>query len=457
MSSSSPSAPLQVDPQLATAKAMEAIAAAMTSLGHQPQPNQASVKREADSIKIPPITRPTEVKQWERSVHQAVMAASGHDNQTMVSEWLYACSRSSTTPDVEFENHACPKVFQSLDAKLGMALDAAIRASSDTALKQRVDRIQRARQLAEKPSWGGRRLLWEILKHLGLSEDGESRRALSRLHNLRWLGDTQAELEKWNHEALLACDAADRIHLSNDAIVARLRECMEKSTRFSQALESWYESEKRAGGKPKWQDLMQVFGDRVTEWRSRLAEAEADGQKGPGPKPVAGTAEGGHPPPPPPGPRTGAGSNAEAVLHRFRNVCRAHVLHERCRNPNCPRDHGALSTKDLNALWYAAKELRPNEFRNGDGDATASGQTRKADIPLCTFLKSASGCFYGKRCQWPHDTSPEEQARAQKVRAARASNQSAGSAAGGIHAQLWDPDNPNPWASWNAVEYEAAW
>ena len=96
--------------------------------------------------------------------------------------------------------------------------------------------------------------MWETLKHLGLSEEGENRRALTRLTNLTWFGDSQDNMEKWNNEALLAGQAAERAGVKNETIVARLRECLEKSTRFQGVLEAWLEM--RRNGSTPWDLLM---------------------------------------------------------------------------------------------------------------------------------------------------------------------------------------------------------
>ena len=262
------------------------------------------------------------------------------------------------------------------------------------------------------------------------------------------------QLERWNHDALQACEAADRSGITNLTIVEKLRECMEASSRFHTVLEMWLGTGKRQGSASDWRDLLEVFGERLTSRRSRLAEAEADGKVGTGSKPAAGTAEGGRPPPGPQGPPIDWESPAGKVLHRFQHVCRNHVLHDRCTNPKCSRDHSDMSKKDLDSLWWAARTLLPHEFRESEG-ASAKDPKGLQKVPICKFLQSQTGCFYGTACQWPHSNDPREVERARKVRAGRSANQSAGRAAGGVHAQLWDPDNP--WAEWTGPSSEGAW
>ena len=201
---------------------------------------------------------------------------------------------------------------------------------------------------------------------------------------------------------------------------------------------------------------MDVFGERLTSRRSRLAEAEADGRAGPGPKPAAGTEDGGRPPPNPQGPPVNWDTPAGKILTKYQHVCRNHVLHGRCKNPKCTRDHSDIPQKELASLRWAAKELFPQEFRGEPEDASVSGLKRNTVVPICSFLQSQTGCFYGSRCQWPHSHDPKEVARAQKVRAARNANRQYGRAAGGVHCQLWDPDT-NPWAQWTAGSSEPAW
>ena len=148
------------DPMLAVAESMQAMAKAVSDSAVS---RSETIKREADSVKVPPIPKPTEVKSWERSVHSAVMAASGNEAQDKVAEWLFVCNQATSTPDQVFSPEACPRGFASLDTKLGVALDAAIRACNNNPLKQHVERLQRARQEEAKAPWGGRRLMWELL------------------------------------------------------------------------------------------------------------------------------------------------------------------------------------------------------------------------------------------------------------------------------------------------------
>ena len=94
-----------------------------------------------------------------------------------------------------FDPDSCPREFASLDTKLGQALDGAIRAFNNAPWRHQIDRLQSARQVAGKPLWGGRRLLWELLRFLRLSEDGEDRRAIDRLQRLTWKGDAHENIE----------------------------------------------------------------------------------------------------------------------------------------------------------------------------------------------------------------------------------------------------------------------
>merc|ERR1712240_181462 len=79
---------------------------------------EGSGRREADTIKIPGLPKPKDIKTWERSVHQAVMAASGHDRQSQVAEWLFVCGKTTAAPDRVFDPESCPVGFASLDTKL---------------------------------------------------------------------------------------------------------------------------------------------------------------------------------------------------------------------------------------------------------------------------------------------------------------------------------------------------
>ena len=420
---------------------------AQTMAAHIQSRPGSSNRREADTIKIPSLPKPTDLRSWEGQVLQAVMAASGLDNQSEVSDWIYECSVDTEDPDSKFDPESCPSAFASLDTKLGVAVYSAIVASGSPPLRNAIDRLRSKRQLERKPPWGGRRLLYEVRKFLNLTEEGEDRRAIHKLECLTWHGDDLSKVEGWYNEALLACQGAARAGLKNRVIVDKLRECFEKSLQFRSTLESWLEIEKRSG-KAEWHDLMSVFEERLTTRRTRLAEAEADAQRVKRPSTAAGTEEGGHPPPTPQGPPGGTATKTKAqrICEKFANVCRNHVLHGRCRNgSSCPRDHTALKPHDLNALWDAAKELYPSEFRDRGADSPANGQGGKETI--CKHLKSHAGCTWGDSCQWLHNWSAAEQARVQKVRAARLGVDSPRSQpAGGVHAQAHDPDGA--WSGW---------
>ena len=416
---------------------------AMTGMA-QMRSNQ-SIRREAENIKIPGLPKAAEIRTWERQVQQAIQAASGLESQSAVADWIYECTQDTPDPDAKFDTAACPANLQSLDTKLGVAMTATIIATASPPLRKAIDRLQARRQLERKPLWGGRRLLYEVHKFLRLTEDGEDRRAVRKLEALTWHGDDLSKLESWYDEALQACEGATRAGFSNKMVVDKLRECLEKSGAFRSTLETWLEFDSR-NGKTEWHDLMSVFEERLITRRTRLAEQEADKHGGRGVSTSAGTAEGGHPPPSPPGPPSGAKTKNQRICERFAKVCRNHVLHNRCRNgDSCPRDHTPLGQSDLNALWHAAKELYPSEFRPRSGDSPASGQGAKEQ--LCMHLKAQKGCTWGDRCQWLHDWTAQEYARVQKVRAERLGAESPRNLpAGGVHAQAYDPDAA--WSGW---------
>ena len=169
-------------------------------------------------------------------------------------------------------------------------------------------------------------MLWEVLRFLRLSEDGEDRRAIDRIQRLKWRGNAHSDMEEWYNEALLACKGAEKAGVRERVIVARLRECLEQSTQFHTTLETILEMGRRPGmGEVTWSEIMSVFGDRLLTWRSRNAEAEADAPSGKRPTPAAATGAGGRPPQPPPGPPRATLSRSQLTLERLKNVCRNHV------------------------------------------------------------------------------------------------------------------------------------
>ena len=118
--------------------------------------------READAIIIPPLPAPLERDRWVMRVEQAVMCASGREDQGAVQNWLMRCRNPSGSADFVFGMDECPPPFRSLDVKLGAALQTAIDAHKDLGLRQRVERLQLQRFQAGQPLWGGRRLLFGL-------------------------------------------------------------------------------------------------------------------------------------------------------------------------------------------------------------------------------------------------------------------------------------------------------
>ena len=169
---------------------------------------------------------------------------------------------------------------------------------------------------------------------------------------------------------------------------------------------------------------MNVFGDRLVQLRHRKLSEEQDKQQGQ-PKPAAGTAPGAPP----------SRSENLQIVNKYRNVCRKHVLHNRCNDERCRRDHTMLPPAELNKLWYASLELYPVEFT--PEEASASNAT---DIPLCKHF-TGKGCNFGDMCQWRHGDSHEEWARARKVQAERATNGKTPAGAS-VWSEACDPENP---------------
>ena len=184
-----------VDPNIAALVAQMA-ATHQLMASHMTQPRVEGLRKESDKIVIPPIPKVTELKSWERDVHSAVLAASGHDNLQEVAAWLFECNASVKDPDTAFEMKGCPKGLQNLDAKLGVALANAIKASGNSPLQHALQRLQTSRQHEGKAPWGGRRILWEVQSFLGMAHHGEHGRTVIKLADLRWYGDSQANMEK---------------------------------------------------------------------------------------------------------------------------------------------------------------------------------------------------------------------------------------------------------------------
>ena len=124
------------------------------------------------------------------------------------------------------------------------------------------------------------------------------------------------------------------------------------------------------------------------------------------------------------------------IVDKYRNTCRKHVLHGRCTDPRCPRDHTMLPEAERKRLWNASLELYPVEFSHEET------QAHTLNIPLCRYLKSTNGCKLGDQCQWRHDDTAKEWARAKKVRDERSKAGAKAPSAAGVWAEEYDVDDP---------------
>ena len=286
---------------------------------------------------------------------------------------------------------------------------------------------------------GGRRILFEILHHLGLSQEGENRRAITRFEGMRWTGNSLELMATFLHTADEVCEGAVQAGITNDQIVGKLAQCFEHSADFRPTLETWM-AMNRQPGQRDWRELLQRFAERVQLLRCRVQEAEATASVKANPSANGGGKSHAAPSLPVASPEPAA-----QVLQRLGRVCRQHAFGTCPRAGKCQFSHAPLSAVDRKALLEAMKEQMPQwlprQYREDSPTAkTDAAAPRKCKYPL-------DKCQYGDRCRFIHDDTPEELRRALKAEEARSTPRN--KPAAGVHAQFGMEESPDViWANW---------
>ena len=166
--------------------------------------------READSIIVPPLPlSAADMKPWMISVANAVQAASGRTETSLVRNWLNECRSSVEDPDSFFSTANCPPELVSLESKLNIALRAVLKSCRNQGLHEQLEREDMMRFDHGAEPFGGRRVLREILRFNQLSEEHVTQYALQSFWNMEWFGDKFEQLvafqniRTWHFEPLM--------------------------------------------------------------------------------------------------------------------------------------------------------------------------------------------------------------------------------------------------------------
>lgn len=386
--------------------------------------------READVIQLPPLpTSAALLRQWAIDVQNNVQAASGRADCTTIREWLADCRKDVVNPDSHFDEARCPPDLVPLESKLNVAIRDVVKRGNDGNLKMLLSRHDQLRFDKGLPTYGGRRVLWEVHRYFGLSEDGVMQSALNSLWSLTWHGDGYDQLRSFEHAAVFACNGASRAGLKDDAICRKICEVVRQSRVLAPAFSAYAEAHRVSG--MDWHEVLAIVTRTVEEERVRRAEAEtaqADIARtmggNPGkPNPTRRQPAGGAPlapglldeslPPPPPE------SAFRTVLRKYRDVCHSHALWNNCKDKACKRVHKKLSDGEVKVLKAAVMQSRAaaaSASTGGDSPTSPGPGPKKFRIGMCNFFTRGEPCARGATCKWRHGDSVEELQRCQALR-----------------------------------------
>jgi hypothetical protein len=120
--------------------------------------------KEADTVKIPQLPTAAQFKSWKNAVRSAVSSASRTPAEAF--EWVMTVEQAETT----YESlSVCPKIFDTLDAKLSSALTQICKGELGRKITLKTEEEAKARKLIK-----GRQILWIIYQEYRVSEEAGS-------------------------------------------------------------------------------------------------------------------------------------------------------------------------------------------------------------------------------------------------------------------------------------------
>ena len=328
-------------------------------------------RREADKVYISPWPKHQNLGVWQSDLIKSVCLAANDGDRAAWEAWLQPALRQN--PDIDALNDSGGQRFQSIDAKLSIALSNVISQAGDVARHVAIKLRLRTQASNRRATFVmGREILAMILEHFRTPGQRETAFTMEHIIQSRYLGDANIETfyEKWMEivSNMMPEDVPQDDWL-RDALYKKIRNSNLMMYDIKQ-YESWLE------GDPRRTYQYLIREDKHVAAREKYARDFAGGGRPTAPTPTA---------PAPPD------ANAKAKA-------KANAKEKAAPKPKAKSDAAPVLPSPQPKQHAKGK----GQGRKGKSKSRSASPRDKKKIP-CHFHFIKKSCRKGKDCEYSHD------------------------------------------------------
>ena len=340
-------------------------------------------RREADKVYVSPWPKQQNLGVWQSDLIKSVVLAANDGDRAAWEAWLQQATRPN--PDIELLNDSGGQRYQSIDAKLSIALSNVIAQAGDVARHVAIKLRLRTQSHSRRGTYVmGREILAMILEHFRTPGQRETAFTMEHIVSMKYLGDSNLEVfyEKWMEMVsnMMPDDVPPDDWLS-DSLYKKIRNSNLMMFDIKQ-YESWIERDQRRS----YRYLLDVIERHISRIREDKHVAARE-------KYARDFAGGGEPTAPAPNP-TAAAPDANPKAKAKAN----------------PKEKAAPKAKAKAEAAPVLPSPQPKQHAKGKGKGKGNGKSNsrsasprsKKKIP-CHFHFIKKACRKGKDCEYSHD------------------------------------------------------
>ena len=338
-------------------------------------------RREADKVYISPWPKHQNLGVWQSDLIKSVCLAANDGDRAAWEAWLQPALRQN--PDIDALNDSGGQRFQSIDAKLSIALSNVISQAGDVARHVAIKLRLRTQASNRRATFVmGREILAMILEHFRTPGQRETAFTMEHIIQSRYLGDANIETfyEKWMEivSNMMPEDVPQDDWL-RDALYKKIRNSNLMMYDIKQ-YESWMEGDPRR----TYQYLINVIERHIARIREDKHVAARE-------KYARDFAGGGRPTAPTPTAPAPPDANAKAKA-------KANAKEKAAPKPKAKSDAAPVLPSPQPKQHAKGK----GQGRKGKSKSRSASPREKKKIP-CHFHFIKKSCKKGKDCEYSHD------------------------------------------------------
>ena len=338
-------------------------------------------RREADKVIVSPWPKQQNLGVWQSDLVKSVVLAANDGDRAAWEAWLQHATRPN--PDIDALNDSGGQRFQSIDAKLSIALSNVITQAGDVARHVAIKLRLRTQQHSRRGTYVmGREILAMILEHFRTPGQRETAFTMEHIVSTKYLGDQNLEVfyEKWMEMVSnMMPDDVPPDDWLRDSLYKKIRNSNLMMFDIKQ-YESWMEGDPRRS----YRYLLDVIERHISRIREDKHVAARE-------KYAREFAGGGKPSAPAPNPAAAAPD-----------------ANPKAKPKATPKEKAAPKAKAKAEAAPVLPTPQPKQHAKGKGKGKGKSKSRSASprskkkIP-CHFHFIKKACRKGKDCEFSHD------------------------------------------------------